>query len=304
MMRRGFAITATVALASVYAAPAGAAGGFGAWCPTTPGDQFFVQGTPPAGSSLLSEPDHVGPTDAPVAQPTLAPVDKSIRVYWHVITSSDGTRGDVSDARIDAQIRHLNEAFAGRAQFSLAAVDRTANDAWFSMTAGSQEERAAKEALRQGTATDLNVYSTEEPNGFSWATFPWNYQRDPERDGIVAQHGAVLAAPLPLPVETGVPDGDTAVHEVGHWLGLYHTFQGGCTVPKAKKKPSGDQVDDTPAQASPTSGCPEGADTCPTPGLDPIHNYMDYSSDACQNHFTEGQQSRMDSMWVTYREGK
>ena len=89
--------------------------------------------------------------------------------------------------------------------------------------------------------------------------------------------------------------GETATHEAGHWLGLHHTFQGGCNDP-------GDAVDDTPAQASPTNGCPEGRDSClDDQGLDPIHNYMDYSWDSCYTEFTSGQSSRIASMWSAYR---
>ena len=57
----------------------------------------------------------------------------------------------------------------------------------------------------------------------------------------------------------------------------------------------------TPAQASPTSHCPEGRDSCPSDGLDPIHNYMDYSYDTCYTMFTAGQSSRMSQMWTAYR---
>jgi hypothetical protein len=73
-----------------------------------------------------------------------------------------------------------------------------------------------------------------------------------------------------------------------------HTFDGGCGG-------HGDYVEDTPAMSIPTSGCPLGKDTCPEQGLDPIHNYMDYSHDACYTEFTVGQSDRMDAQYVHWR---
>ena len=90
--------------------------------------------------------------------------------------------------------------------------------------------------------------------------------------------------------------GETATHEVGHWLNLEHTFFNGCSK-------RGDFVADTPPQKTPTSGCPEGKDTCPEPGLDPIHNYMDYSFDSCYTEFTPGQAQRIKDAWLSYRAG-
>jgi Pregnancy-associated plasma protein-A len=88
--------------------------------------------------------------------------------------------------------------------------------------------------------------------------------------------------------------GETATHEAGHWLNLEHTFFHGCNG-------EGDFVDDTPYERTPTDGCPAGKDTCPAPGLDPIHNYMDYSYDTCYTEFTAGQAERMQDAWLFWR---
>ncbi|HEX6056006.1 MAG TPA: M43 family zinc metalloprotease [Intrasporangium sp.] len=88
----------------------------------------------------------------------------------------------------------------------------------------------------------------------------------------------------------------TLTHEVGHWMMLHHTFNNGCSA-------SGDFVADTPKEAPPQFNCPVGADSCAAPGLDPIHNFMDYTQDECMNMFTEGQAERMSDGWLAFRAG-
>jgi hypothetical protein len=229
------------------------------------------------------------------AQAAAAATGGVIDVYFHVINQGPGiANGDVPDSMIAAQIAVLNDAFNPWGwSFRLVATDRTTNAEWYAMGFGTRAEREAKTALRRGSADDLNVY-TANPGGnlLGWATFPWSYKAKPLVDGVVVLHSS-------LPGGTAVPYnlGDTGTHEVGHWMGLYHTFQGGCSN-------KNDGVADTPAEDSPAFGCPVGRDSCSRPGADPIHNFMDYTDDACMNHFTAGQDARMDEKFSAYRLGK
>jgi len=117
--------------------------------------------------------------------------------------------------------------------------------------------------------------------------------------GAAETDGVVLRANYTGSIETGASSGymgRVLTHEAGHWLGLFHTFQGGCTG----GWPFGEGIDDTPPVAAATNGgCPHNANTCSNdnPDLpDQVENYMDYSSGSCQNMFTLGQKDVMDAV--------
>ena len=222
-----------------------------------------------------------------------------INVYFHVINKGTGlSNGDISNTQIRNQINVLNNAFASTGwSFSLVSTDRTTNETWYNNCYGSAES-AMKTALRKGSADDLNFYTCNPSGGIlGYATFPSSYNSRPSLDGVVVLYSS-------LPGGSAVPynEGDTGTHEVGHWMGLYHTFQGGCARSATN---GGDYVADTAAEKSPAYGCPAGRDTCTNlVGLDPVTNFMDYTDDACMYQFTSGQDSRMDSQFTAYREGK
>jgi hypothetical protein len=225
----------------------------------------------------------------------------TVPVYVHVI--SDGAIGNVSDKAIADQIRVMNLAFAGfyggadsGFSFMLAGTTRTDNAAWFNAGPSTSEERDMKRTLHQGGPDALNYYSTTAGPYLGWAYLPSIVDQNGHAylDGIVIDWESMVGTSTTYAGRYDL--GFTAVHEAGHWFNLEHTFYGGCNH-------YGDYVDDTPAELTPTSGCPADGtkDTCADPGVDPIHNYMDYSYDECYFEFTAGQAQREHDAWLYYR---
>ncbi len=231
----------------------------------------------------------------------------TIPVHVTIVRGRHARETNRSPAAAQSWINILNRSFAGatntavdgstRYVFRLASAARVVtNDSWYHAVGGSAADRQMRTTLRRGSADDLNLYITRPGSSSSpilgFARFPWQYASNPKLDGVT-----ISTVSLPGGAATGYNAGDTLVHEVGHWMGLFHTFQGGCGS-------TGDLVADTAAEATPNFTCPVRRDTCSAPGLDPVHNFMDYSYDSCMDHFTPGQADRMDFHFETHRFGR
>ena len=238
----------------------------------------------------------------------------TIPVVFHIIQRTDGT-GAVSDSLVNSQVAILNEDFRALAgtpgapgfdteiQFVLAStnpsggatngINRYTNNAYFT-DPGPGAFNDMKQALNWDTTRYLNVYTNDANGALGYATFP-------QEDAGAYLDGVVL---LWSSVGRNNPNGGiynqgrTATHEVGHYLGLFHTFQSGCGSAGAPYT-TGDLISDTNRQQSPNYNCPGGASSCSS--SDPIENYMNYTQDTCMDRFTSEQTNRMRCSIQNYR---
>jgi hypothetical protein len=231
-----------------------------------------------------------------------------IQVHFHGITDKGG-HGFVSKARFQAQIKVLNNAYGGRTgpqaadtpfRFRLASIDRRKNNGWYNASAftqqGNAKLREMRRKLRVGDARDLNLYTVGPKFGLlGFATFPGSYNKYPKLDGSVLLNASLPGGNANFGPGAVYNQGDTATHEIGHWLNLYHTFQGSCSR-------LNDYVTDTPRQFGGNNifVCDPTLNTCPPFGSkskDPVKNFMNYVDDPCMNQFTRGQRDRMNTAW-------
>ena len=238
--------------------------------------------------------DGGGGTDPELPTPQCSAGKTCIGVVFHVISDGRGS-GDVPDSIINSQIDVINTAFAGIGgnpalpyEFDLLKITRTADRKWYTGCYG-RSERSMKSSLREGGVATLNVYSCRPSNGIlGYATFPSSYSSQPGLDGVV-----ILDESMPGGTAAPYNEGDTLTHEIGHWLGLYHTFQGGCSNP-------GDYVSDTPQEASPAYGCPVGRNTVRPKGLIPSITLWTTRMTAVWTA-SPGQSTRAEDQWLVYR---
>jgi hypothetical protein len=217
----------------------------------------------------------------------------NVKVAFHVVHS--GGNGNVPESWLDQQIVVLNNAFSSSGfRFTKSSVSRTDNSSWYTGCAAGSES-AMKNALNVDPERNLNIYTCNPSGGIlGYAYLPGDLPAGDARDGVV-----LLESSLPGGSAAPYNNGDTGTHEVGHYLGLYHTFDpepNGCSAP-------GDRVADTPDERSPQYGCPAlgSVDSCGSAGKDPVTNFMDYVDDACMDNFTPLQGTRMRDLTALYR---
>ena len=262
-----------------------------------------------------------GPADCSFASNTPDPAYEPTSVFVlevvvHVIMDSACVEGAFTNEMVQSQIDILNEDFQALAgspgangtdakiQFVLATQDpdgaatsgitRDCNDTWFA-DGGDYWETLAWDPHRY-----LNLYTNTAANARGYVPFlpaASNAAIGTSSDRVVVNH-------LTFGRDSAFPphdQGRTATHEVGHYLGLFHPYYGGCGIPTAPDcYLTGDLICDTPPDAESHDECPVGATSCGGVAV-PIENYMELTDDLCMEGFTPEQAQRMRCTLIHYR---
>lgn len=222
-----------------------------------------------------------------------------IKVRFHLFHDAQTNHAWVTRPQAEDQITRMNRTFNGhwggantRFSFVLDSLERIPLGSAV-VQSYSDRSKSLSRNNRSGGKQVLNIWSADITDYAGYATFPWDQPSASDLDGVWLDFRSFPG------VTADGRDGDSGPHEAGHWLGLYHTHQGGCTGE------DGDKVSDTPrSNLDEFFECSPGdtRDSCGgQPGNDKIDNIMSYADDACRDQFTPGQSSRMSRKWNAWR---
>lgn len=273
------------------------------WCGTMKHWQADRQGAP-AGADAMACFQY-GDCDVPAVRDGWI-VDSttpfiSLRMIVHIVRYDDGTSPITSETITQSQLNHLNEDFLpARIQFDFT-INYIDNSDWRQLAESEIDDMKNATAIKPDSF--LNVWVTEVQYDYSFATFPFYGDYLEPTGGIVMGHFHWVGG-----------GNSVFAHEVGHCLGLYHTFRGvdetsecgacyeSVGLPPSEGDLRGDFCSDTePAPMYRTCSDAEGSDPCTSQPwgstLNQAQSYMSYAN-SCMEKFTPQQIARM-RCWTT-----
>lgn len=274
---------------------------------------------------IAAERDLAGARTQLAGQRVTVPIAVGIRftIFTTTATPALGT-SNVPDVIVKQQVADMNK-FYGRYgfRFNLLKIQRVVSSpcANLDVKAASEDNADVTKTVEYFCKSRykpkpyspgiLDVYTRQAVDGIlGFATFPWDYYAStdigggPIFDGIFLDYRTMRGASTEEDFSS-YNLGLTLVHETGHWLALYHPFQGACTIP-------GDWVSDTAPQAEPDYTCDSTAVSCGGPKYkllwngklgykNNVNTAMNYGYDSCLTLFTPHQANRMLWAWSGYR---
>ena len=271
-----------------------------------PGHSYSLGGVLPPGNYALFLYDDFGYGGVSATVTTsngtvLASINQGQWSYYTFLQftapAGDYVNGLVSDEVIQEQTDVLNGVYNEFGySFSVGSIDSAVNAGWYYATDSHKFDTgnwdnddqylAMAQSMTVNVPSSINFFWTGATFTSGLGVYPWSFPENDSRHGLFCGNYTIPGGDYTF------TEGYTGVHEVGHYLGLYHTFENGCSNP-------GDEVDDTPYQSDANYGCPSSNYSCSS--YDDIGNYMDYMDDDCMTHFTEGQHDRIYWAIETYR---